>query len=243
MTGRVLAWFSCGAASAVAAKLAVAKYGDACEVVYCDTLATEHPDNARFFGDVSRWLGRDITVIRSPKYATVDEVFERRRYMSGPHGAVCTTELKKFPREAFQRETDSHVFGYTSDEAKRIETFERENPSLHVEWMLADAGYNKARCLWELAMAGIALPQMYALGFEHNNCIGCVKATSPGYWNKVRAAFPAVFERRAQQSRAIGARLVRIKNVRRFLDELPPAEYEPDDQIDCGPVCQVADPR
>ena len=30
---RVVVWFSCGAASAVAASMAVAKYGAACEVV------------------------------------------------------------------------------------------------------------------------------------------------------------------------------------------------------------------
>lgn len=37
--GRVLVWFSCGAASAVAAKLAVDKYrNDSVEVLYCDTL-------------------------------------------------------------------------------------------------------------------------------------------------------------------------------------------------------------
>lgn len=50
---RTLVWFSCGAASAVAAKLAVQKYGAACEVVYCDTLSTEHPDNGRFLTDVT----------------------------------------------------------------------------------------------------------------------------------------------------------------------------------------------
>lgn len=33
--GRYLAWFSCGAASAVAAKRAVEKYGERCEVLYC----------------------------------------------------------------------------------------------------------------------------------------------------------------------------------------------------------------
>lgn len=72
---RHIAWFSCGAASAVAAKLAVEKYGSKCEVVYCDTLASEHPDNRRFFADVERWLGRPIRVIRSDKYATIDDVF------------------------------------------------------------------------------------------------------------------------------------------------------------------------
>lgn len=53
---RVLSWFSCGDASAVAAKLAVEKYGDRCEVLYCDTFAFEHPDNRRFFNDTQQWL-------------------------------------------------------------------------------------------------------------------------------------------------------------------------------------------
>ena len=48
---RVLVWFSCGAASAVAAKMSVEKYGDRCEVVYCDTLKYEHSDNLRFLLD------------------------------------------------------------------------------------------------------------------------------------------------------------------------------------------------
>lgn len=80
---------------------------------------------------------------------------------------------------------------------------------------------------------------MYALGFDHNNCLGCVKSTSPGYWNRTRKLFPKIFARRAHQSRVIGARLVRVKGVRVFLDELPPEAYEPDDDIDCGPVCQT----
>lgn len=68
---RVLAWFSCGDASAVAAKLAVEKHGDACEVLYCDTFAYEHPDNRRFFADVEKWLGRQIEVIRSDEYRDI----------------------------------------------------------------------------------------------------------------------------------------------------------------------------
>ncbi len=83
---RHVAWFSCGAASAIAAKLTVEKYGAAARVVYCDTLSTEHPDNARFFTDVQRWIGVTIEVIRSSKYASIDDVFERARYMSSIAG-------------------------------------------------------------------------------------------------------------------------------------------------------------
>lgn len=238
---RRLVWFSCGAASAVAAKLAVDAYGERCEIVYCDTMATEHPDNRRFFDDVQRWIGREITVIRSQRYATVDDVFEKRRYMAGVKGALCTTEMKKFPREAFQDIDDVHVFGYTDDpsEVRRTERFEIANPSLKVEWILIDQGASKADCLMMLSEAGIELPAMYGLGFGHNNCIGCPKSASAGYWNRVRRLFPDVFERRVRQSRAIGARLVKVRGERVFLDMLPSDEQAPDDDIDCGPVCQT----
>lgn len=100
---------------------------------------------------------------------------------------------------------------------------------------------------------------MYALGFDHNNCLGCVKATSPGYWNRTRRLFPEVFARRAAQSRLLGVRLGRVGvrvgetiagatperrkgrvvSYRVFLDVLPPDIDDPDDAIDCGPVCQT----
>jgi hypothetical protein len=245
---RRVVWFSCGAASAVAAKLAVETYGAACDVVYCDTSATEHPDNFRFARDVERWIGRTVTVIASAKYRTIDEIFERRKYMAGVAGAICTTEMKKIPREAYQRESDTHIFGYTAEELGRAVDFEENNPVLHVEWILIDRHIRKADCLRMLREAGIALPAMYALGFEHNNCIGCVKSQSPGYWNLVRRHFPEVFERRARQSRLLGVKLVRIgeervdgkrRAIRCFLDELPPDADAPQDAIDCGPVCQL----
>ncbi len=247
---RRVVWFSCGAASAVAAKLACDAYGDGCEVVYCDTMATEHPDNARFFVDVQRWIGREITKIRSSRYATIDEVFERVRYMSGVKGARCTAELKKLPRLEFERPDDVHLFGYTSDERKRAADFEDQNPALIVEWILIDHGVTKAACHQLLRDAGIAQPAMYGLGFEHNNCIGCVKSSSAGYWNKVRRLFPEVFARRAAQGRLLGWKPVILReerdpetgkrhNVRCSLDDLPPDAEAPDDDIDCGPVCQM----
>lgn len=242
---RVIAWFSCGAASAVAAKYAIEKYGERVCIVYCDTMKSEHPDNLRFFEDVQRWLKREIIVIKSEKYASVEDVFQARRYMAGIAGAPCTTEMKKVPRFAFQQPDDIHVFGFTADEADRIADFARNNPELHLDWILQERGITKKWCLLELEHAGIALPAMYNLGFANNNCLGCVKATSPEYWRKTRRHFPEVFERRARLSREIGARLVRINDERRFLDELPPDEelalwttikpvYE---DLSCGPQC------
>jgi hypothetical protein len=80
---------------------------------------------------------------------------------------------------------------------------------------------------------------MYSLGYRNNNCIGCVKATSPAYWAKIKRDFPEVFAKRAAQSREIGCRLTRVKGKRIFLDELPEGDfgrYKTED-ISCGPEC------
>ena len=71
---RTLAWFSCGAASAVAAKLT-----PGATLVYCAT-GSEHSDNERFMADVSAWCDRPVTILASEDYA--------ERGMSGPSAAI-----------------------------------------------------------------------------------------------------------------------------------------------------------
>lgn len=89
--------------------------------------------------------------------------------------------------------------------------------------------------------AGIQLPLVYRLGYPNANCLGCVKATSPTYWNHVRKVHPDVFRQRAEQSKRLGVRLVRYKGDRIFLDELPEnAIGRPmkSMKIECGIFCE-----
>jgi PP-loop superfamily ATP-utilizing enzyme len=240
---RVLVWFSCGAASAVAAKLAVEKYGDQCEVLYCDTLAYEHPDNPRFMADVSAWIGKEIKLLKSEKYADIFDVFTRTGWLIGVGGARCTTELKKNVRKAYQRPDDLHIFGLTADEQRRIDRFEDENADTDVEWILLDNGVKKNDCYRMLQEAGIDLPMMYKLGYNNNNCIGCVKGQA-GYWNKIRVDFPDAFDRMAKLERKLNVAINKTyagdgKRKRVFLDELDPSAGRnvPMPDIDCGVLC------
>ena len=241
---KVIAWFSCGASSAVAAKRAVEHPPDGrtVEIVYCNTLSTEHPDNKRFLSQCTIWFQQPIRVISSEDFQTVDEVFEKTGYMSGVKGARCTTEMKKIPRLKFASPDDIHVFGFTSNEGKRIREFESRNPDMRLRWMLRDLGITKADCLQELMVVPIRLPTMYLLGYRNNNCLGCVKSSSPGYWSKIRKDFPDVFKRRCEQSRKLGVRLVEIHHHERiFLDELPDQEFPyKGENISCGPECGVS---
>lgn len=240
---RILCWFSCGAASAVATKKTIDYFGNTHEVLplCCDTRSSEHPDNYRFSKDCEVWFDRSIIFLRNSDYKDVDEVFEKTRYMAGVAGARCTTELKKLPRLNFQLPDDIHVFGYTAYENKRVEDFRQYNPEIRFKWVLHELGLGKQDCLRILKEAGIELPAMYKLGFENNNCPGCVKASSPWYWDMVRTHFPVVFNRRCEQSRELGVRLVELHHHERiFLDELPqgpfrkPRRKEP---LSCGPEC------
>lgn len=211
--------------------------------INCDTRQSEHPDNYRFTADCERWFGRPIVHVRNSEYATVDDVFEKTGYMAGINGARCTTELKKLPRLAFARADDIHIFGYTLEEKDRAIEFEQYNPDLLLRWLLIELQLDKGDCLEEIYRAGIVQPEMYRLGFDNNNCPGCVKASSPWYWDMIRRLFPEVFQRRCVQSRKIGCRLVEIHHHERiFLDELPPGPFRKPrkkENLSCGPGCAI----
>jgi len=240
---KIAVWFSCGAASAAALKLTVDKYGADNVYAVNNPVIEEHHDNKRFAEDVAKWVGIDIQYAVNSKYplASVVDVFDRRKGMAFPHGAPCTVELKKRARQEWEEShpVDWHVLGFTVDERNRHDRFvmtERDN----VLPILIDANMTKNDCADMIRAAGIKLPDIYGRGFPNANCIGCVKATSPTYWNLVRREFPEVFDQRAEQSRRLGARLVRVKNERIFLDELDPkAKGRPLKTMpDCGLFCE-----
>lgn len=235
---RILSWFSCGAASAVATKLTP----DAIPV-YCETGA-EHPDNQRFMADCEKWFGLSITRLKSTEYVDTWDVWEKTKWLAGINGARCTTELKVFPRLEFQRPFDVHVFGYTADgpDVARAERLRVNYPEMQIWTPLIDRGLTKAACLAMVEKAGIKLPPMYAMGFANNNCIPCVKATSPNYWALVRKQFPAEFERMATLSRSLDVRLCRIEGERSFIDEIP-LDHPVTEAIapSCDFLCHIAE--
>lgn len=224
----IAVWFSCGAASAIAAKKTIEKYGkDNNVIIVNNPVINEHKDNLRFLKDVESWLGQEIIFAKNKKYPNCDivEVFDDRKYISGRYGAPCTMELKKEARYQFEKEVDIdyHVLGFTVDEWKRQKRF-NENERANAIPVLVTELITKDDCFRMLKKANIALPEIYELGFPNANCIGCVKSQSPTYWNLVREKFPEIFKQRAEQSRRIGTTLVKRKGKRIYLDELKPTD-------------------
>jgi hypothetical protein len=93
---RTIIWWSGGAPSAIVARMVTREVSEAI-IARCET-ANEDPDNYRFEADVMARLGRSVTLLRSEKYASVWDVWQKRRYMAGRYGGVCTVEMKIGPR-------------------------------------------------------------------------------------------------------------------------------------------------
>lgn len=221
---RFVFWWSHGSTSTHSVNIGIpalraAGYEGVIEIV-CIMLADEHKDNFRvakeYGGYFEKNHGIKMKFLTNEKYknyqgyGSVDEVIRQEKYMAGVAGARCTKELKKKVRLDYQKPGDCHVFGFHSEEAHREDQILDTEPDLLIYTPLIERGLNKQDALDAVAKMGFRIPVMYELGYNNNNCLGCLKATAPGYWNKIRKDFPQVFEKRAYQSRMLNVALVKI---------------------------------
>lgn len=230
-------WLSAGVSSFIAGYLVrdtVDKF------IYID-IDDQHEDSGRFIKDCEKILdGKEVEILKSP-YGSVESVIRQFRYVSGPAGAKCTEVLKKRVRKEWEYEHQdysiTYVWGFDCNEMDRAERLNKSMPDFQHEYPLIDRQLTKQDAHAILAHLGIKRPAMYDLGYNNNNCKGCVKG-GMGYWNKIRKDFPEVFESRAKLEREIGHSC--INGV--FLDELEPNAGHMNDEImeDCGIFCMLA---
>ena len=110
----ITVWFSCGAASAVAAKITLEKYGKDNNIrVVNNPVVEEHEDNQRFLKDVEKWLGVEIEYAINSKFpdCSAETVWDVRQYMSGVSGAPCTLHLKKNARQEWEAKNITDYLG------------------------------------------------------------------------------------------------------------------------------------
>ena len=213
--------------------------GDIDEWIYID-IADQHPDSMRFINDIEKIIGKKVTVLKSEKFGCVEDVIRKYRYINSPYGAPCTGMLKKAVRKKWENEHKeynlTYVWGMDIEERHRAEAIVKSFPEFQHEFPLIEKGLFKQDCHAIADRMGLKRPIMYDLGYQNNNCVGCVKG-GMGYWNKIRRDFPDVFESRAKLEREIGHSCINGC----FLDELDPNRGKIEDEIstDCGIMCYL----
>lgn len=238
MNIKTVGWFSAGVSSFVSIYLMKEEID---EVIYID-IADQHPDTHRFLKDCEAALGMKIHYLKHREFNSVEDVIKKFKFINSPYGAKCTGVLKKKVRldwEKEQKDVDyfRYVWGYDAKETHRANRLQETSPEYEHVFPLIDKQLSKEEVHGVLQQLGIKRPLMYDLGYQNNNCVGCVKG-GMGYWNRIRVDFPDVFEARAELERMVGASC--IKGV--YLDELDPKRGRMDKEImpDCGMLCDIS---
>lgn len=246
---RIVCQFSCGAASAVATKLALAQAGGGEVVILNAYLKNEHTDNRRFLVDCERWFGREITVLRDQKYgADIIRVFRHRGYVKGLFGAPCSKTLKRDLLDTINLPGDIIVFGFTAEEEDRFHDWQERNPRMEARAPLVEHGLGKEDCKAMVERAGIVLPISYLMGYDNANCIGCVKG-GEGYWRAIREDYPEQLEEMCKVQDEIGPgswflryRSGPMKDQRFPLRDLPEGPIVRNEALpSCSFFCELAE--
>lgn len=237
----IVSWFSAGVSSAVATKIMINEID---KIIYTH-IDDQHPDSMRFVRDCEQWFSKEIEITQS-RYKTAEAAWRASglHRPNTPQGAPCTRLLKRRVRAEWEMDkTDlTYIWGFDIDEKDRAERIVENMRQQRHLFPLIDKSISKKHAHEILSASGIKRPVMYDLGYNNNNCVGCLKASSKGYWNHIRIDFPDVFERRAKAEREIGGSIIKDKNGNPlYLDELNPNEgrHTPPIIDDCGIFCEL----
>lgn len=197
MKTRVVAWWSGGIASAYACYLALQIYKNVV-IVYQDT-HNEDPDTYRFLFDCEKLYSQPIERISriGQDYQHISDIWTKYLSLNTAKGAICSTELKREVREAYQNLDTDHaqIFGYDATEPERHFNMRRNYPEINCVSLLLDNKIGKEDCIKFFQEKGIEIPEAYKLGYRNNNCLltGCVRG-GIGYWQKYSVDFPDRFD-------------------------------------------------
>lgn len=203
--------YSGGLSSFEVARLLVAEHGpDAVVCVFTDT-ATEDEDLYRFLKETITYLGCQFEHLSDGR--DIWQVFTDTRFMGNSRVDPCSKMLK---REVFRKylaaawPDHSQVtlyYGIQEHEQHRIIALRERYAPYPVEAPLIALGTTKEQMAVTLDQIGIAIPRLYDLGFEHNNCGGfCVK-TGQRQMAHLLKVLPERYRRHEQQQEALFAEI------------------------------------
>ena len=200
-----------GAASAVAAHRAIARWGSRVVLVFADT-CSEDADLYRFLDDCEAKFG-PIVRLRQKNDDGSDmdiwDCFDKHGIMRIPKaGNACkaSVELKQKPLDAFADKRDIQVLaiGYGFDEPERMVRMNARKGMTVLYPLVEEPVLSACELLSELERIGLRPPTVYEDGFVHNNCLGaggCI-LSGLGQFAAVKRLKPKEFDYARDRSEA-----------------------------------------
>ncbi|WP_294362354.1 phosphoadenosine phosphosulfate reductase family protein [uncultured Clostridium sp.] len=192
-------FYSGGIGSYFTAKRVIDKYGkEDVKLLFTDTLI-EDQDLYRFIKETSEKLGAELIWIKDGKDPW-DVAFEKR-FLPNSRVAQCSHVLKqktaeKYIKENFTPEECILYLGIDWTENHRKNAPIKHWAPYKVEFPMCEEPFmDKKQMLEELEIKdGVRIPELYKLGFSHNNCGGFCFRAGIGHFKNLLEKKPELYK-------------------------------------------------
>lgn len=251
----IIVALSGGKASAWCANWALQKYPKDQVILYFNDTKWEHPDLYRFLDDLEKYFNHPI--IRDNDGRNPEELFIDKNLLGSNLTPHCSAVLKAIRLKNFYKDGDTLIFGIGPEEKRRVNKIilsyaryvQKKQKFCIIKMPLVENDIGKAEVDQFLKDAGLEEPELYKLGFSHNNCYGgCVRQGKKG-WKLLYETFPDIYASRERLenyfSEMKGRRTtfmptISLTELRQQIESN--AIIEPDnidDAIECIGVCDL----
>jgi 3'-phosphoadenosine 5'-phosphosulfate sulfotransferase (PAPS reductase)/FAD synthetase len=237
-----------GISSAWVAKWAKNNLPQAETVYYFNDTRWEHCDLYRFLSDVEKTY--QIKITHDDDGRNPEEVFRDEKMLGNNRAPLCSKILKAERLQAIVKPGDVLFFGIDRGELKRAARISAIYDRLQCEsrFPIIEEMKTRADMQLELEKDGLVMPELYRMGFEHNNCAGgCVRA-GLRQWKKLLTISPDVYRERERVETEFNAEretnysymknltLKRLREIIEMDQELP---FDDDDMWhgECVGIC------
>jgi 3'-phosphoadenosine 5'-phosphosulfate sulfotransferase (PAPS reductase)/FAD synthetase len=254
---RVIVALSGGKASAWCADWALRTFPREQVVLYFNDTGWEHPDLYRFLKDLESHF--DHTIYRDSDGRTPEDLFYDKRALANDRMPFCSRILKAERLQKFYSDGDILVFGIGRDEPHRARRLvdmysrvaDRRKCTPKLLFPLIANEVSSADIDAFLSASGISQPELYRLGFTHNNCSGgCVRAGKK-HWKLLYEKLPEVYLDRERVEREVAEYLgksisfFKDETLERFRKRIEAGElskfydYGKDNETECIGLCST----
>ena len=238
-----------GIMSFYTAYLSIKKYGKENVLLYFNDTKWEHKDLYRFLDDIKNYLDKDIFFDSDGR--NPEQVFFDEHFLGCNRVPLCSRVLKAERLQKYYNDGDNLIFGIGVEESRRKQrivaayqvVYAKTGKFCTVEFPLIEKSISKYEIDKWFSQTGIKIPELYALGFQHNNCSGGCVRQGKRQWKKLLATLPEVYNERELLEERFRSKFGKgsyLKDI--TLRELRENSVETDEQElfdgECIGVCQ-----